>query len=196
MRCWFLLYLDQPNLAKGGPMNSIQETRKVFVACALGAGIGSLIALEMSAGLWWVGLLVGGLTGYLAYDFKVVARAIPMAARVATHKTAVEWKKWNEEVNSFFSNIPCWVYLYGIGIVTTTTVMWWYAALQTDVGGIILLNVFLWIMPGNLMQWIFLTSLEDDYALERKWRERIHMIDFCGDFWPEFTPQLGHSLLN
>lgn len=55
----------------------------VFLACALGAGVGSLIALQLSAMLWWVGLLVGGLTGYLSYEWRAVISAVPRAYRAA-----------------------------------------------------------------------------------------------------------------
>src|SRR3989344_2212575 len=52
---------------------------KVFLACVLGGGTGALVALQLWQPLWWVGLIVGGLTGYIAYDFRAVARAIPPA---------------------------------------------------------------------------------------------------------------------
>ena len=51
------------------------RTLKIFIACASGAGIGSLIALEMGKYLWWIGLLVGGFTGYLSYESKKVVEA-------------------------------------------------------------------------------------------------------------------------
>lgn len=60
-----------------------RETGKVFLACAIGAGIGSLVALEMIRALWWVGLVVGGLAGYLSYEWSAVLRAIPTAYRAA-----------------------------------------------------------------------------------------------------------------
>lgn len=55
------------------------ESRKVFVACAVGAGIGSFVALEISAMFCWIGFLVGGLVGYLSYEWRKVLRAIPRA---------------------------------------------------------------------------------------------------------------------
>ena len=51
------------------------RTLKIFIACALGAGIGSLIALEMHKYFWWIGLLVGGFVGYLSYESKKVVEA-------------------------------------------------------------------------------------------------------------------------
>lgn len=58
-----------------------QRSLKVFIACALGAGIGALTALEVTRAFWWVGLFLGGLVGYLCYDPMVVARAARTAWR-------------------------------------------------------------------------------------------------------------------
>jgi len=55
------------------------RTGKVFFACALGSFVGALTALQMNIYFWWVGMIVGGLTGYLSYEFKKVTAAIPQA---------------------------------------------------------------------------------------------------------------------
>lgn len=75
---------------------------KVFIACFLGGGIGTLIASSLTPYLWWIGLLVGMLTGYLAYEFEKVLKAIPEA-----FKTAFSWiseiefqKKWGRAINA------------------------------------------------------------------------------------------------
>jgi hypothetical protein len=57
---------------------------RVFVACALGALVGTLVALELNAYLWWVGLVVGATIGYLSFEFKKVVTAIPAAWGKAT----------------------------------------------------------------------------------------------------------------
>jgi len=56
---------------------------KVFMASAVGAFIGSLIALQLTSNLWWVGMVVGGVIGYLGYDAKSVVRMIPTASHAA-----------------------------------------------------------------------------------------------------------------
>lgn len=60
-----------------------RESGKIFLACALGAGIGSLVALELAAAFWWVGLLVGGAVGYLSYEWREVRAAVPKALAAA-----------------------------------------------------------------------------------------------------------------
>ena len=66
---------------------------KVFLACALGGGIGAFFALQMWSPLWWLGMIVGGFIGYLTYEFKEVIRAVPWAWRKATgwHPN---WERW------------------------------------------------------------------------------------------------------
>lgn len=50
------------------------------MACAIGAGIGGLLALDIfSTAFCWVGFLLGGLAGYLSYEWKKTIKAIPRA---------------------------------------------------------------------------------------------------------------------
>src|SRR5437016_6103600 len=67
---------------------------KVFFACAFGATIGTMIALQVNHNVWWLGLAVGFVTGYLSYEFKAVITAVPRA-----WKAAVAWtpdrKAWS-----------------------------------------------------------------------------------------------------
>lgn len=57
----------------------MNQAWKVFLACVIGAGIGSLIALEVNRFFWWIGPIVGGLVGYLAYEWREVVRAVGAA---------------------------------------------------------------------------------------------------------------------
>lgn len=61
----------------------MSQSLKVFFACALGAFIGSFIALDvLSLSAWLelpIGMIVGGLIGYTSYDFRAVMQAIPKA---------------------------------------------------------------------------------------------------------------------
>jgi hypothetical protein len=57
------------------------RTLKIFMACAFGALVGATVALQLSPIFWWVGMLAGGLVGYLTYDLREVGRAIVTAGR-------------------------------------------------------------------------------------------------------------------
>lgn len=52
---------------------------KVFAVSALGAFIGSLVGLQLTPMFWWVGMLIGGVVGYFAYNVGEVMRALPQA---------------------------------------------------------------------------------------------------------------------
>lgn len=57
----------------------MNRSLKIFITCALGAFVGSVVALELNHYLWWIGLLIGGLFGYLSYEFHKVRAAIGIA---------------------------------------------------------------------------------------------------------------------
>ncbi|MFH0828834.1 MAG: hypothetical protein V1907_01495 [Candidatus Kerfeldbacteria bacterium] len=54
-----------------------------------GAFIGSLVGLQLAPMFWWVGMLVGGVVGYFAYNAGEVLRAVPRAWQMAR---AVWWQ--------------------------------------------------------------------------------------------------------
>ena len=60
----------------------MNRSLKIFLACALGAFVGSLVALQFNEYLWWVGLAAGGLVGYLAFEFHNIVKVVQMAWRV------------------------------------------------------------------------------------------------------------------
>jgi hypothetical protein len=49
-----------------------------------GAFIGTVAAFEVNRWFWWLGLLAGGLTGYLSFEWRTIVRAVPVAWRAAT----------------------------------------------------------------------------------------------------------------
>ena len=59
------------------------ETKKIAIACLLGAMICTAIALAFTPQYWWLGLLsgiaAGFITGYVSYDIKGVVLAVPKA---------------------------------------------------------------------------------------------------------------------
>lgn len=62
----------------------MNRTMKVFLTCAIGAGVGTSVALQLNHLFWWVGLLVGGFVGYFSYEFGAVVKAAPRAWKRAT----------------------------------------------------------------------------------------------------------------
>ena len=52
----------------------MKTERRIVFACFIGAGLGALVALHLHY-LWWVGIAVGGATGYLSYSFGEVIKA-------------------------------------------------------------------------------------------------------------------------
>jgi hypothetical protein len=49
---------------------------KIFVACALGGGVGSFVALQFTSHFWFLGLIFGGAVGYFSYDLNAVVAAV------------------------------------------------------------------------------------------------------------------------
>jgi MFS family permease len=66
----------------------MNKSLRILIACFLGATLGALLALHFNHYFWWLGILIGAFTGYLAYDFKEVGRAV-----------AVAWKKARAEIS-------------------------------------------------------------------------------------------------
>jgi hypothetical protein len=60
-----------------------RDALKVFIACAIGAAVGTVVALDVNRYFCWLGFLVGGSIGYLSYEWRGVIRAIPAAYRAA-----------------------------------------------------------------------------------------------------------------
>jgi hypothetical protein len=74
------------------------EKMKVFIACAIGAGIGTLVALSVSQYFWWIGLIVGCLFGYFSYEFKAVISAVRIA-----WKNVIGWRPDKKIVKHVFN---------------------------------------------------------------------------------------------
>src|SRR5260370_383311 len=53
----------------------MNKTLRIALACFLGATLGAVLALHFNRYFWWLGILIGGLTGYLSYEFKSVLGA-------------------------------------------------------------------------------------------------------------------------
>jgi len=74
------------------------ETRKIAMACFVGGAICVIVALIFTPMFWWLGLIAGFVSGYLAYEFQEVLKSIPKAFTV-TYKWAIEcWKNADKKV--------------------------------------------------------------------------------------------------
>ena len=81
--------------------------RKVFIASGVGGFIGTLVALSVNPMFWWIGMLIGGIIGYL-YDFREVLRAIKIAWR-----TTIRWRpEWKLVIKHSF-----WMYIFSLNFV-------------------------------------------------------------------------------
>lgn len=59
------------------------ETKKIAIACFIGAAIGTGVAVIVIPLFWWLGMIAGFGLGYLCYDLKEIREKAPIAWRVA-----------------------------------------------------------------------------------------------------------------
>lgn len=78
------------------------DTGRVFIACALGGFIGTLVALQIATQLWWLGLIVGGAVGYLSYEFREVLEALH-EAWILTSSWRPDWRGFLRRMGMAFS---------------------------------------------------------------------------------------------
>ncbi len=56
----------------------MKTEKRIVFACFTGAALGTVVALQLHL-FWWVGILLGALTGYLSFGFKEVLSAMVTA---------------------------------------------------------------------------------------------------------------------
>jgi hypothetical protein len=71
----------------------MNRSLKIFVACALGGGIGTFVALQLTSSFWWIGLIAGGFVGYISYDVKAIIPAAQESWRRTSHYFGNEQKR-------------------------------------------------------------------------------------------------------
>jgi hypothetical protein len=91
----------------------MNRTLKVFIACALGAGIGTMIALQIGGYLWWIGMLAGALVGYLTIEFKaVLIAAVTAWKKVSAYAFEPDEEKYKENIKqSLWLALLLWNFL-------------------------------------------------------------------------------------
>lgn len=75
-----------------------QDWLKLLVATMLGASIGGILTQEFHAWFWWAGCLLGGLVGYLSYEWRMLVHSATnlfqeMTSRQAKILMKLAW--WN-----------------------------------------------------------------------------------------------------
>jgi hypothetical protein len=73
------------------------NTAKVFLAGALGGFVGTMVALQVATRFWWLGLIVGGLVGYLSYEIREVLAVLREAWILTT--------SWRPDWQGFFTGL-------------------------------------------------------------------------------------------
>jgi len=114
----------------------LKESWKVFgvcLSCLIGAGLGTFIALEVNPLFWWVGPIVGGLTGYLSYEWRKVGSAV-LSAYSAAHGVVIPAYFWREMGLGLLVGFSffLWAFLFCAGmdyIIPSRHSSWWSTAL-------------------------------------------------------------------
>lgn len=112
------------------------KTVKVFLSCALGAYIGDRVAFQINPAFWWLGLsigiVVGFIIGYVTYEFKRFASAVPIAFGRA-YKSVAGWQpdrevwKLRSQFGEFWllfvgSTIACWWITLSMGYLDSRSI--------------------------------------------------------------------------
>jgi hypothetical protein len=72
----------------------MKTEKRIALACFIGATIGALLALQFNHHFWWVGVFVGGLVGYVGYNFhEIPATAQKVWRQMPERKQVYEFVK-------------------------------------------------------------------------------------------------------
>jgi hypothetical protein len=129
----------------------MNTSAKVFLACAFGAFVGSLIALQLGIKFWWLGMLAGGLCGYLTYEIQEVFSTI----RTAWNAT-ISWRP-NKE---WWGGAICYAFFMSVFLMTIMAPIGLLAALN-----IVLTSKMGWIETVEIASvslilfWLFVFSV-------------------------------------
>ncbi|MBI4020872.1 MAG: hypothetical protein HY369_01380 [Candidatus Aenigmarchaeota archaeon] len=144
----------------------------IFIAIALGALLGGLLVRD--AGFGWLGIVIGGLLGYLVVNFSRLRAAIPQAWAHATARQRLRAPfPWKEVITFFFLTLPMSITVVGglVGFLAVGSLLTGEATPGTGnfVGGLVgfsclslfmsicLTGLIAFIMvkdPGKRQEWI------------------------------------------
>ncbi len=140
----------------------MNTTIRIFLVCAAGALIGSLVGLQMSPHFWWAGLITGAVVGYFGYLFEEAAAAIPIA-----YRRTVAWRP-----NRQF--LQCWGnWLYGFIHAVVAMLVIPYLILELLAGnslkklilhtiGATVVGLFCAVVVASFVTILYWTTVEDE----------------------------------
>jgi hypothetical protein len=109
----------------------MKTEKRIALACFIGAVIGTLLALQFNHYFWWVGIIVGGLVGYVGYNF----REIPATAKMV----------WNQMPEK--KNLQLWI-TQSVGVLK-----------MLGIGVLMLLGVAVLVFVGVMLTTFTLLSV-------------------------------------
>lgn len=127
----------------------MEKQIRIFLACAFGAGIGALIALKIAGLFWWVGMLVGGFTGYLFYNLAVIGQAI----KIAWWQT-VAWRPSKEARMLFGSSVLAALSFSASVSIGLLLLISFLSPASRDLSGTVQ-----WVGTTLLVSWVFFSWL-------------------------------------
>src|SRR3989344_5939124 len=89
----------------------MNQGTKIFIACTLGSLIGTLTAINIAPYIWWLGLIIGLVTGfvigYLTYEFRQVIVSGKVAwQKVFAKEYTIDIKLAAQWVWAYFKMLP------------------------------------------------------------------------------------------
>ncbi|MEK7089596.1 MAG: hypothetical protein AAB920_02140, partial [Patescibacteria group bacterium] len=81
------------------------ETKKIALACFVGGALCATVALLVAPLYWWLGLIVGFAGGYVAYEFREVLKAIPIAWCATVEVISILWRETSNACSDKYNNV-------------------------------------------------------------------------------------------
>ncbi|MFZ2522106.1 MAG: hypothetical protein WAX44_01270 [Minisyncoccia bacterium] len=130
------------------------ETRKIALACFVGAFIGSIIALQIGTIGWPVGAIVGAFVAYLGYNIEEIVLAIPVAYRRTTswRPDSEYWFCWRKVFCEFFNagfNILMTIGLFAAPLTWLSSTMSLTRVIMMQIAISFAMGVFMGLMSAS-----------------------------------------------